>query len=64
MTAPVNFAKLSPRELRESKPRLSFNWRCPECKCEWVGGVTTAYHCGVYAVEIDYEIDDDEQEDN
>ncbi len=49
--------KMSPREVRELKPRLRFNWRCPECKDEWVGPVTTAYCCGVYAVDADEEME-------
>jgi hypothetical protein len=55
MNAPVRtpLGKPSPRDLRDYKPRLSFNWRCPECKAEWVGGVTAAYHCGLYAVDAD-----------
>jgi len=52
---PTTLGKSSPAELRELKPRLTFNWRCPECNQEWVGGVTTAYHCGVYAVDADEE---------
>lgn len=55
MTAPLKhpLGTSSPREQREWKPRLTFNWRCPECKQEWEGGVTTQYHCGVYAVDAD-----------
>jgi hypothetical protein len=55
VTAPLKhpLGSPSPRDLREYKPRLSFNWRCPECGCEWKGGVTTQYHCGVYAVDAD-----------
>jgi hypothetical protein len=57
MNAPVRnpIGSPSPRDLRDYKPRLSFNWRCPECGCEWKGGVTTQYHCGVYAVDADEE---------
>jgi hypothetical protein len=59
MNAPVRspLGKSSPRDLRDYKPRLSFNWRCPECGCEWGGPVTEAYHCGLYAVDAD---DDDQ----
>jgi hypothetical protein len=55
MNAPIRtpLGKTSPRELREWKPRRRFNWRCPDCKAEWEGGVTTAYHCGVYAVDAE-----------
>jgi hypothetical protein len=55
MTAHVKtpLGKSSPRDLRDYKPRLTFHWRCTECGCEWKGGVTTAYHCGLYAVDAD-----------
>jgi hypothetical protein len=41
MNAPLRtpLGKASPRDLRDYKPRLSFNWRCANCKAEWVGGV-------------------------
>jgi hypothetical protein len=60
MTAPLRtpLGKSSPSDLRDYKPRLTFNWRCPECKYEWSGGVTTAYHCGVYAVDVE-ELEDE-----
>jgi hypothetical protein len=61
MNAPLRtpLGKSSPRDLRDYKPRLSFNWRCANCKAEWVGGVTTAYCCGEYAVDAD-EVEDAE----
>jgi hypothetical protein len=47
--------KSSPRDLRDYKTRLSFNWRCAECGYEWGGPVTEAYHCRQYAVDADEE---------
>lgn len=57
MNAPIRtpLGLPSQRELREYKPRLRFNWRCPECGQEWEGDVTTQGHCGVYAVDADEE---------
>lgn len=54
----MTITKLSPRELREYKPRLRFNWRCENCDSTWTGGVTTAYCCGLYAVEVEDEADE------
>jgi hypothetical protein len=61
MNAPIRtpLGKTSPRELREYKPRLRFNWRCPECKSEWEAPcVPSPYCCGVYAVDADEETDE------
>ena len=52
MTTP---GKLSPRELREWKPRLRFNYRCVECGCEFTGAAHQGYCCGQYAVDVDEE---------
>lgn len=47
--------KLSPRELREYKPRLRFNYRCVECGQEFTGAANENYCCGRYAVDVDEE---------
>ena len=45
--------KSSPRELREWKPRLRFNYRCVECGEAFSGAANENYHCGQYAAEED-----------
>jgi hypothetical protein len=58
MTAPLKhpLGGPTPKSAREWKPRLRFNWRCPECKSEWEAPcVPSPYCCGVYAVDADEE---------
>jgi hypothetical protein len=51
----MKLAAFSPREIREYKPRLRFNYRCVECGCEFTGAANEGYCCGQYAKDADEE---------
>lgn len=57
MNAPLRtpLGKSSPRDLRDYKPRLRFNWKCVECGCEFTGAANEGYCCGQYAKDADEE---------